>query len=278
MGNINWLASYPKSGNTWVRIFLANLMANNEQPIDINELQEFSIASNRDAFDELSGLSSSDLTLEEIERLRPHVYEVQSDNATEKLFLKIHDAYVYTCEGIPLVSTKATNKALYIIRNPLDVAVSFAHHLGVTNEKAVENMCNEQFAFCNKTVKLHKQLEQKLLSWEKHVISWTNQQNIPVKVVRYEDLLHQPESTFTSIVDFFELNYTKSQILSAIQNSSFSELKKQEEAHGFIEKSPQAKSFFRKGKAGLGKEELGAELSNKIITCNEIVMRQFGYL
>jgi hypothetical protein len=278
MGNINWLASYPKSGNTWVRIFLANLMVDNDTPVDINELQEFSIASNRDAFDELSGLSSSDLTLDEIERLRPHVYEVQSESTTEKLFLKIHDAYVYTCEGIPLVSTKATNKALYIIRNPLDVAVSFAHHLGATNEKAVENMCNEQFAFCNKTIKLHKQLEQKLLSWEKHVLSWTQQQNIPVKVVRYEDLLNLPESTFTSIVDFFELDYSKSQVLSAIQNSSFSELKKQEDTHGFIEKSPQAKSFFRKGKAGLGKEELGEELANKIITCNESLMQQFGYL
>ncbi|HEY9122761.1 MAG TPA: sulfotransferase domain-containing protein, partial [Bacteroidales bacterium] len=128
------------------------------------------------------------------------------------------------------------------------------------------------------TLKLHKQLEQKLLSWEKHVLSWSSQQNIPVKVVRYEDLLHFPEITFTSIVEYFELDYGKSQILSAIQNSSFSELKKQEETYGFIEKSPQAKSFFRKGMAGLGKDELGAELSNKIIASNERVMRQFGYL
>jgi hypothetical protein len=66
-GKIVWLASYPKSGNTWFRVFLANIMTNGEIPADINELFDSTIASNRQVFDEITGFSASDLTLKEIE-------------------------------------------------------------------------------------------------------------------------------------------------------------------------------------------------------------------
>lgn len=66
---IIWLASYPKSGNTWFRIFLANLFSGAKQPANINELQDTSIASNRQMFDEAAGIASSDLTPQEIEIL-----------------------------------------------------------------------------------------------------------------------------------------------------------------------------------------------------------------
>ena len=67
--NIIWLASYPKSGNTWFRIFLTNLLQKHTSPANINELTGGPIASSRQLFDELTGIDSSDLTFDEIEKL-----------------------------------------------------------------------------------------------------------------------------------------------------------------------------------------------------------------
>ncbi|MEM9783942.1 MAG: sulfotransferase, partial [Pseudomonadota bacterium] len=37
---IVWLASYPKSGNTWMRLFLANYIMKRETPLPINEINK----------------------------------------------------------------------------------------------------------------------------------------------------------------------------------------------------------------------------------------------
>ncbi len=72
---IVWLASYPKSGNTWMRAFLSNYLADGDKPVDINSLDTGGpIASARTIFDEAVGVEASDLTQDEIERYRPRVY------------------------------------------------------------------------------------------------------------------------------------------------------------------------------------------------------------
>ena len=40
MAGIIWLASYPKSGNTWLRAFLHNLLRDPGRPYDINKLTD----------------------------------------------------------------------------------------------------------------------------------------------------------------------------------------------------------------------------------------------
>ncbi len=74
MSGIYWLASYPKSGNTWLRSFLSNLQQDGDAPADINELATGTIASARDWLDEALGFDSADLSADEIDRLRPAVY------------------------------------------------------------------------------------------------------------------------------------------------------------------------------------------------------------
>jgi hypothetical protein len=277
-GKIVWLASYPKSGNTWFRVFLANIMSNSEIPADINELFDSTIASNRQVFDETTGFSASDLTLKEIEKLRPYVYDSIAEKSSGLTFMKIHDAFIYTSEGRPLVSENAGFKAIYIIRNPLDVAVSLAHHLSVPMDKAVENICNESFSFCNHVDRLHNQLEQRLLSWSSHVLSWTGQKLLPIKVLRYEDMLNNTFQTFTDALKFIGIEKTENEILKSIRFSSFDELQKQESLKGFKEKSPGPESFFRKGRNGTWHEELQANHVSKIISKHSILMKKYGYI
>ena len=126
---IIWLASYPKSGNTWFRFFLRALLNENE-----TRGCEMGMASSREVFDDYTGICSSDLTNDEIDSLRPGVYEqVVADAEKLPIFAKTHDACTNLADGEPMLSRKATAGAIYLIRNPLDVAVSFAYHSGHEN-------------------------------------------------------------------------------------------------------------------------------------------------
>jgi hypothetical protein len=275
---IIWLASYPKSGNTWFRIFISNLFSSKTEPIDINELQDTTIASNRQLFDDIAGISSADLTKSEIEKLRPDVYEKMAAQSEVLLFMKIHDAFIFTSDGVPLVSETASKKIIYFVRNPLDVAVSFAHHLGVQVEKSVDIMCDDKYAFCNRTDRLHNQLEQRLFSWSNHIKSWTDQTIIPIKVIRYEDMLTNTFKVFSEAIKYIGMDYPDEIIQKAINHSSFSELQKQELSKGFKEKAPVADLFFRKGCNGTWREELSESCVKKLVTVHSEIMMKFGYL
>jgi len=278
MNSIIWLASYPKSGNTWFRVFLTNLRGEEDGPADINKLRSTPIASARGIFDDEAGVEASDLTFDEIDRLRPEIYTYLAEQAEETLFMKVHDAYTSNDKSIPLFPEKATTGAIYIIRNPLDVAISFAHHSGWDYNKAILRMADEESAFCARPKRLHNQLRQKLLSWSSHVKSWTEQAPFPVCVLRYEDMKQKPLETFEKAVQFSGLEYGRKQILKALELSSFEELQRQEKEDGFKEKSPSSDMFFRKGKIGSWREELTEKQVKHVIHDHREVMQRFKYL
>lgn len=275
---IIWLASYPKSGNTWMRTFLTNYWRDADEPVDINSLGGGPIASARGIFDEMVGVEASDLTPQEIDRLRPFVYEQIAEESQETLFLKVHDAYTYTPEGVQMLSKKATKGVLYLIRNPLDVAVSFAHHSNNSVEKMIHLMADENYAFVNNPNRLGDQLVQKLFTWGGHVQSWVDEPGLNVLVLRYEDMLLKSEETFSQAVQFCELDFDLERMRKAIQFSSFDILQAQEQEHGFSENLPFSKSFFRKGKVGSWREKLTNEQASQIIADHSDVMQRFGYL
>ncbi len=281
-GNIYSLASYPKSANTWMRILLTNYLRNANRPANINHLDGRPIASARQVFDDNVGIEASDLTQDEIERYRPYVYEMISKQAeidgTAPLFLKVHDAYTYTPDGIPLISKAATAGVLYLVRNPLDVAVSFAHHNASTVERTVRIMNKPDFAFVDNPHILHNQLRQRLLTWSGHVTSWLDEPGLRVLVLRYEDMKADTIGTFSKVIGFCGLEDEPERIAKAVDFSKFERVQSQEQAQGFGEKMPRAESFFRKGQAGSWRDELSLELAKKLITDHRQVMARLDYL
>lgn len=279
MKGIVWLASYPKSGNTWFRTFLTNFLRNGDAPAHINDLDGGPIASARIPFDEAVGYDSGEMTFDEIDRLRPEVYRYQAERATQTMFCKIHDAYTFLPNGRPLIPPEATACALYFVRNPLDVAVSFAHHSGHDRfDRIIRHMGRAEHSFCEVDATEVNQLRQKLLTWSGHVTSWVDAPGIRVLVLRYEDMKLKPEETFGAAVRFAGLPDDASRIKKAIEFSRFEEVKKQEEKDGFGEKMPRAKSFFRKGEIGSWREVLTPEQVNRIISDHGEVMRRLGYI
>ncbi|MFQ5775770.1 MAG: sulfotransferase domain-containing protein [Kiloniellaceae bacterium] len=275
MPGILWLASYPKSGNTWLRAYLANLFRNPARPIPINELPNFALGDNFLLhYEQFSGRKAEDLSPEDLARLRPKVHEWFATSRGDTVLVKTHNACALV-DGAPLITPSATAGAIYVVRNPFDVAVSFASHYQVSAQRAVDLLCDEMHVL----PAIPGQLEQLLLSWSSHVRSWTRAPGMRRQVMRYEDMLAKPYRTFAALSQFLGLPEEPQRIKRAIRFSSFRELKKQEEEAGFVEARPDGKArFFRTGKAGGWREALNEAQVRQLIAAHGEVMAEFGYL
>jgi aryl sulfotransferase len=279
VAKIIWLASYPKSGNTWMRILLTNYLRNAAAPADINQLDGGPIASARVCFDEWAGVEASALDDSVIEELRPQVYRCLLREATGTLYMKVHDAWGLTIRGDALFPSDVTAGVVYMLRNPLDVASSCSHHWGVSMAQAVQNLCTPAFAVARSHDGRSDQLRQQLRCWSGHAQSWLEDSCLPVHLVRYEDLRAHPAAAFGAVVRFCGLPWNAAQVRKAVAFSDFSELRGQEQCNGFRERPLRSSgAFFRNGKSGSWREELSGDLARRIIQTHGESMRQFGYL
>lgn len=279
MGKFIWLASYPKSGNTWMRALLTNYIRDGSEPASINELIGGPIASARFWFDEWAGIEASALSDEAIEQLRPGVYRCMADEAPEHYFLKVHDAWRRTANGEPLFPPEITAGVVYIMRNPLDLVSSCAHHWGLGLAEATERLCKPDFALARSHGALTDQLQQPLKSWSDHVNSWLEEAGLPTCLVRYEDLRADPQRVLGEVVRFCGLEYDSTRLDKAVAFADFAELQRQEQAEGFRERSILAPDgFFRRGQVNAWREELEPDLVRQLIACHGRLMRRYGYL
>lgn len=279
MNRIYWLASYPKSGNTWVRMFLTNYLKDSDEAADINHLRGGPIASAREVFDRWAGVEASDLPVEEIANLRPDVYRQMARHIEHPLYIKVHDACIRNSEGAQLFPADVTGGVLYIIRNPLDVAVSYAHHGGRTLQQTVDVLCNPRGVVLEFSDRLAAQLPQLLLSWSDHVRSWVDESGMRATVVRFEDMLSQPDSSFEAVLGALDLAFDPQRMKRALTFSAFDTLQRQEQRLGFREKQMRADApFFRAGRAGTWRLELDADMAARILDTQADVMRRFGYI
>lgn len=274
MGKIIWLASYPKSGNTWVRVFLANLFSGSDEPVGINELDQFCSSFTARAFyDALAGRPARELSPRDVLALRQQLQQVFCDNCKESGFLKTHSRFGDQF-GLPLISPEHTAGAIYVVRNPLDVAVSASTHFGVSVEEMVKHMADPDM----RTADNDRHVMDYLGSWSQHVASWTIPAHPKIHVVRYEDLYTDPRKAFGDIVKFLGIQPPEGRVERCVQYSSFRTLTEQERKEGFRERSKNSESFFRRGRPGEGRETLSPELIASIIATHSEQMKRFGYI
>jgi hypothetical protein len=271
-----WLASYPKSGNTWLRLVLANALA--DKRIGINEINISRLAADRTLFTEALGFNCYNLSEEELLRLRPEVYTWFSQNKRGIQYMKIHDAYFHFHNKTPIIPTECSLAVIYCIRNPLDVAVSYAHHSNISIDQSIAFLCHPHAKTHHDIHSAGRQIQQHLFSWSDHVKSWTEQCPIPVYSVRYEDMHLDPLMTFKNVFDFLKLDCSQENIQNTVTHTRFESLKTQEENENFREKSLMQKKFFRKGIVGDWKNTLSSLQIKKIIQHHEEMMLKHGYL
>jgi len=274
MGNIVWLASYPKSGNTWLRAFLANLVANRIEPVPLNELSRYGDdEAAPELFTELAGRPSNALGIDDIAALRPKVHAALAARAQGTRFVKTHNLSG-SFDGHPLHNWDVTAGAIYVVRNPLDVAVSMTHHFGIDIDAAIERLGNDNVATANDALFV----SQILGSWSRHVKGWADLASDKFLVVRYEDLIAKPAKPFTKVAKLVGLGQDRARIDRAIRHSGFQSLASMEKKHGFVEASDKAGRFFRKGAVNEWRERLTREQVARVIGLHREQMLRFGYV
>lgn len=277
MKNLIWLASYPKSGSTWLRAFLSNLSFATDEPVSISQMTPKYWANDKRLIEKYADFEPSELTDDEVFKLRPEIYKQHSIASPNFPYLKIHDAFYVNEGNAPLIPLECTYKVVYMVRNPLDIVVSFAHHQQQSFDEIIQFMSNSKAVLGKDSYQYNPNSLEVLLSWTEHVTSWLNSKT-DLLVIKYEDMQLEPLETFSSLVKFLELDYSEKAIKRAIAFSDFNILREQEIKEGFSEKNLNSNNkFFRKGKMGSGREELSLDQIERIRLDHREVMGRFNY-
>lgn len=277
---IVWLSSYPKSGNTWFRIVLSRLLMQSTNLSYINDIDKIlgsPMVANRRWMDQTLGYDSASLADDELDKLRPMLYQKHAEKLKQVDYIKIHDAYTLLPDNTPIFPATGCLKAVYFIRNPLDVAISLAHHVNCPIDWSIYMMGNKDFSVPLKVSK-DTQIRQKLLSWSHHVQSWVSNPSIRVLVLRYEDMFFNPLETFAKGMAFLNLDISEAALQHAIEDTSFDKLQHFEQQFGFKEALSPGRPFFRKGVVGDWKNTLNKTQIQRIIEDHAEVMRAYDYL
>lgn len=275
---IGWIASYPKSGNTWLRLMLWSLMQGGAK-VDINRASsDIGIASHTE-LDELLVVDASELFADEQMAVLPALYAaIASDTGHGLVLRKLHDRYWHTPAGAAVFPAAISRAAVYIVRDPRDVAVSYAHHRGCPVDSIITMMADPAATLSVSSTRQRRQLAQPLGHWSGHVLSWLEQTDIAVLLLRYEDLLAEPAAGLRVVAKHFGLVVDETILAQAVAAASFDQLRDQEQQHGFRERPVGASApFFRQGQAGGWRQSLTPDQAARIMADHHTVMQRLGY-
>lgn len=274
MGNIVWLASYPKSGNTWLRAFLANLIANRPMPVPLAQFPEYAkLDADPQLYSQLAGKPSSELNFDALCALRPRVHAAIAAAAPRTVFVKTH-SMAGLHDGVALITPQVSAGAIYVVRNPLDVVVSMTHHFAIGIDAAIAYLGDERAATENSALFVAEFLG----SWSAHVKSWADMEGPRILIVRYEDLIEKPAKTFGRVARLVGVEGNRARVERAIANASFAALAAMERRDGFVEVPIKGKRFFRAGRANQWREVLAREQVLRVIERHREQMQRFHYI
>jgi|TARA_B110000003_G_scaffold211188_1_gene210148 hypothetical protein len=275
---ISWIASYPKSGNTFIRSFLASYLFSDTGKFD------FDLLYNILQFPSLK-FSKTDLFSKK-DAAQNWIYNQNFFFNNKDTFLKTHNTLI-EFEGYKFTSPKQTKGAIYIVRDPRNVVLSMSHHYSLTYEESFEKMINNEASLLEKTFNNDHSNFTFLGSWSNHYKSWRDNNEFKVLFLKYEDFEENAEKEFKKILSFiYELKNEKfiindKKFSNALKSTNFTNLKNKENIYGFEESiySDKGKklNFFNFGFQNKWQKKLPNDIVKKINLSlkNEII--ELGY-
>ena len=282
---IFWVASYPKSGNTWLRALLASYYYSNDGTFDqklLKKIEQFPQKKNffsKFDFDQKIVADTSRFWIKAQEQI----------NLDKKLrFFKTHNI-LGGLNGNLFTNTKNTIGGIYIVRDPRNVITSLKNHFELNDSDALEFMLNKNKYTYNYHVENDYSDFQFISSWENNYKSWRNQKYIPVKFIKYEDLNSKTYEVFKDLIKFINITsknqniFNKDKAQKAIYSSSFDNLKTIESKNGFSEsvlsKNRTKKiSFFHLGPKNNWKNIFSEDYQNKLTLKFESNLKELNYI
>lgn len=273
---IVWLASYPKSGNTWLRCFLDAYFLDD---LDINEIVSSISDDMHKLYDPGDGteIAKAPVDIQQLCRPMGLLRLVNMHNKLRgdsmPLFVKTHTPHLLA-NGIEYQPECLTKAVVYLTRDPRDVLPSFAKHMGLSIDDAIDGM-NDKYKVLGGN---SERVGELISSWDQHVSSYLNATTHNVLYVRYEDLLEDPEKYFAKILTHSGVDPDMEKVKSAIEMTRLERLRAREKEEGFLESSPKAKNqFFGKG-GNANRDNLEPRHFHKIEKAFGRIMKRLGYL
>ena len=283
---ILWIASYPKSGNTWLRTLISSYYYSDNGVYSDNIINKIGQFPEKRHFTEFE-YNQNIIT----DTSRFWLKAQQKINQDRKLrFFKTHNAFG------ELNNQKFTNKensigCIYIVRDPRNVITSLKNHYEMNDEQAFKWMTNEnKFIYDVQNFDKDGYSDfQFISSWETNYNSWTVQKQIPIKLVKYESLLKETYIVFRDIVDFINKltginkQIDKERLKNSVQTTSFNKLKNNEEKYGFSEavlsqKTNKKIPFFFLGPENDWRKILSDDLKIKLNKIYEKKLTELSYI
>ena len=283
---IIWLASYPKSGNTWVRSFITSLLYNENNEANLKDLihiQQYPLRSHFtnlvSDIDNLGELSSNWILSQKI---------INQDNKIK--FFKTHHALCKFNNSF-FTNGEVSLGTVHIVRDPRNVISSILYHFSKKNyEEAREFLFDERRVivkkFDPKDPNVNKNILTVLGSWKNHYLSWKEFKKNYL-LIKYEDLLSNPQAEFHKLSEYLSkhlnVKFENDKINHAVKSNSFENLKKLEKENGFIEaindkETGEKKRFFNLGPENDWKKLLNIKLKEDIEKEFKTEMRELGYI
>ena len=275
---IIWIASYPKSGNTWIRSFLSSYIYTNNGTFNFNLLNKI------DQFPLLKYYNKKKLYPKNLsEAAQDWVTAQQVINLDNKIhFMKTHNA-MCTINGNPFTNKENSLGAIYIVRDPRDILISYSNFLNMNYSETLNELTrNNNTSFLNDTVDTKNIVGSLIGSWSENFNSWEKYNLTKKIIIRYEDLISNPYETFLKIITYlnnlYGLEINKKKIQMSIESTQFVNLQNLEKRNMFFEKSKNTKVFFREGKIKQWEKKLDIKIINKIKEKFSKEMIKLGYL
>ena len=271
---IIWIASYPKSGNTWLRALISSYLYSQNGKFNfdlIRKIPRYVSNKNFAPFVDLEDLKKTPLKIANYWNVSQS--RLNLDNKIK--FLKTHNACI-TYENKNFLNELNTKSYIYIVRDPRAIVTSYADYSNISLEKSVSSLLNENEIGYNGKYNLAETPG----SWKINYLSWKKEKAFKGIIVKYEDLLDDTEKEFKKILfflkNFITITIDNKKLSECINSCQFSNLKKMELTKGFEE--AKEGNFFRIGQKDSWKNRLSDNLKNKIERNFKNEMEELGYI
>ena len=224
---IIWLASYPKSGNTYVRAFLSAYYFSKDGQFEFSQISNINQFPRKEFLDQ-----NTKSVLEASKQWMPSQRKIIANKKIK--FLKTHSC-LGNYKGNTFTSNETSLGAIYIVRDPRNVFTSLKNHFSYDDEKALQMILDKKGILMSKGYETFSYIG----SWASNYLSWFNYKNFRRLFVKYEDLLENKYETFRDIIVFSNTlmnrseGVDKSKLQKAIETTNFDVLKNKEVKESF---------------------------------------------